>query len=139
MLFLEIFNSEPQLEEYFSDASVLEGKTVLMAASAREALDRLLCNGNTEWYKIDYRGKRSQMVRYLSRIKIECFKNFFLHINMPNHYSLADLQGIMQEVCSGKNCGTEPPVLRCTTDKILEDDEIEVTVVVPVFNLRGTY
>lgn len=139
MLFLEIFSRETDLEEYFSDMSCLEGRRVLMAASAREALDRLLGNGSTEWYKIDYKGNRSEMVKYLSKVKIECLKNYFLHINMPTSGSLSDLQEIMNEVCAGKNCGSEPPVLRCTTDGILDENEVEVTIVVPVFNLRNNF
>ncbi|MBQ7959736.1 MAG: hypothetical protein IJ285_00780 [Clostridia bacterium] len=139
MLFLEIFKSEHELEEYFSDMSCLEGRRVLMAASTREAVDRLVGNGCAEWYKLDYKGNRSEMVCYLSKVKIECFKNFFLHINMPTSGSLSDLQGIMNEVCTGKNCGSEPPVLRCTTDKTLEENEVEVTVVVPVFNLKDNF
>ena len=88
-----------------------------------------------EWYKIDYRGHRGGIVKYLSVLKIYCLKDYFLHINLPTNYSISDLQSIVMEICECKNSMKNAPALRCTTDSTLADDEVEITIVVPVFDL----
>lgn len=134
MLFFEIFENPRALAKYIAESSALEGKEPLIVADPREILEKISDKGK-EWYKIDYKGRRDGIVRYLSLLKIDCLKDYFLHINMPASNSISDLQSIVMDICECKNCMKNAPALRCTTDSTLADDEVEVTIVVPVFDL----
>ncbi len=134
MLFFEIFDNPRDLAKYIAESSALEGKEPLIVADPREILEKILDKGK-EWYKIDYRGHRDGIVKYLSVLKIDCLKDYFLHINMPISNSISDLQSIVMDICECKNCLKNAPALRCTTDSSLSDNEVEITIVVPVFDL----
>ncbi len=134
MLFFEIFENPQDLAKYVAESSALEGKKPLIVADAREIMDKI-CDKGKEWYKIDYKGRRDKITKYLSALKIDCLKDYLLHINMPSSYSISDLQSIVMEVCECKNCMKNAPALRCTTDTTLANNEVEITIVVPVFDL----
>ncbi len=134
MLFFEIFENERALAQFLSDQSQFEGKTSLIMADNREVLDKILGKGK-EWYRINYRGPKRNLTRYLSTLKIECLRDYYLHINLPQNDTLQDLQSVVLEICENKNCMKNAPALRCTNDPTLGDDEVEVTIVVPVFDL----
>lgn len=134
MLFFEIIDNPKDLAKYLVESSAMEGKEPLIVADVREIVEKISDKGK-EWYKIVYKGKRNCIVRYLSLLKIDCLKDYLLHINMPSSNSISDLQAIVLEICECKNCMKNVPALRCTTDSTLADDEVEVTIVVPVFDL----
>lgn len=134
MLFFEIIDNPKDLAKYLVESSAMEGKEPLIVADVREIVEKISDKGK-EWYKIIYKGKRSGVVRYLSLLKIDCLKDYLLHINMPSSNTISDLQAIVLEICECKNCMKNVPALRCTTDNTLADDEVEVTIVVPVFDL----
>lgn len=134
MLFFEIFENPKDLAKYIAESSALEGKEPLIVADTREILEKISDKGK-EWYKIDYKGPRDRIVKYLSVLKIDCLKDYFLHINMPSSSSISDLQAIVMEICECKNCMKNAPALRCTTDSTLAAGEVEITIVVPVFDL----
>ncbi len=134
MLFFEIIDNPRDLAKYIVESSAMEGKEPLIVADVREIVEKISDKGK-EWYKIIYKGKRTDLVRYLSLLKIDCLKDYLLHINMPSSNSISDLQAIVLEICECKNCMKNVPALRCTTDSTLADDEVEVTIVVPIFDL----
>ena len=134
MLYFEILDNPKKLAKYIVESSALEGKEPLIVADVREIVEKISDKGK-EWYKIIYKGKRTDLVRYLSLLKIDCLKDYLLHINMPSSNSISDLQAIVLEICECKNCMKNVPALRCTTDSALADDEVEVTIVVPIFDL----
>ena len=134
MLFFEIIDNPRDLAKYIVESSAMEGKEPLIVADVREIVEKISDKGK-EWYKIVYKGKRNGIVRYLSILKIDCLKDYLLHINMPSSNTISDLQAIVLEICECKNCMKNVPALRCTTDSTLADDEVEITIVVPVFDL----
>lgn len=134
MLYFEILDNPKKLAKYIVESSALEGKEPLIVADVREIVEKISDKGK-EWYKIIYKGKRTDLVRYLSLLKIDCLKDYLLHINMPSSNSISDLQAIVLEICECKHCMKNVPALRCTTDGTLADDEVEVTIVVPIFDL----
>ena len=134
MLSFEIIDNPKALAKYIVESSAMEGKEPLIVADVREIVEKISDKGK-EWYKIVYKGNRNGIVRYLSLLKIDCLKDYLLHINMPSSNSISDLQAIVLEICECKNCMKNVPALRCTTDSSLADDEVEITIVVPVFDL----
>ena len=135
MLYLEIFESREEMENYFNANSSKSGKLPVVFMSAQEIMARL-GNKGREWYKILYRGKRQGLIGHLSALRIDDWKNYFLHINMPNSYTTADMSAVAAEICRYNNSPQVEPALRCTFDPELPDGEIEVTIVVPKLDLN---
>lgn len=133
MLLLEIFENERELAMFLADPSRLDGKTVLITADNREILDKLV-GKSKEWYRIEYRGRRDKLTRYLSMLKIECINDYFLHINLPESGTIGDLKSLVLEMCESEGRVKNAPALSCTNDPTLAEDEVEVCLVVPVFD-----
>ena len=133
MLNLEIFESRQALSEYLY--SSMNGTNTIIYASAEDVLERLGDKGQ-DWYRVTYRGNRQGIGKHLSAIKIDNWKDYYLHINMPQSYSADDMTNVAADVCQVNNSPQVEPVLRCTCDPTLSDDEIEVTIVVPKFDLN---
>lgn len=135
MLLFEIFENEKVLAEYFAANSGTEGKEPLIVATYREVMDRLLGKGD-EWYKLDYRGRREDMIKYLSAIRINSWRDYFLHVNMPMNYTVSDMAELVKEICDFNKSPHIEPALRCTNDSNLREDEVEITIVVARYKLE---
>ncbi len=134
MLLFEIFENEQVLSEYFAANSGTEGKEPLIVATYREVMDRLAGKGD-KWYKLDYKGSRKNMTDYLSAIRIDCWRDYFLHVNMPMNYTVSDMADLVREICDFNKSPHIEPALRCTNDVTLAEDEVEITIVVPKYDL----
>lgn len=137
MLLLEIFEGERELSEYFAADDRRKAKNTIVAATYDEIMSRLSGKGE-EWYRIVYRGKSGDMVKHLSVLKIDNWQDYFMHINMPMKWTLDDLSNLVKEVCRYNNRPDVEPVLRCTSEASLADDEVEVAFVVPKFDFGWT-
>ncbi|MBO5955662.1 MAG: hypothetical protein J6Q10_02550 [Clostridia bacterium] len=133
MLLLEIFEDKRELAMFLADPSRFEGKTTLITADNREILDKLV-GKSKEWYRIEYRGKRENLSRYLSTLRIECINDYFLHISLPESGTIGDLKALVLEICETESRAKNVPALSCTNDPTLAEDEVEVCLVVPVFD-----
>ena len=133
MLTLEIFKSPKELEKYLYLMESNRANTIIYA-SIQQVLERLADKGQ-EWYAITYRGDRRNLEGYLSAVRVDNWKDYYLHINMPESYSVDDMTDVAADVCKVNNSPQVEPVIKCTCDAGLEGNNIEVTVIVPKFDL----
>lgn len=134
MLTLEIFENREELERYFALNSGKVGKRAAVFMTYHEIMARL--DGKArEWYKVVYRGKRCGLINHLSALRIDHWKDYFLHINMPESYTAEDMTDVAAEICKYNQNPKVEPALRCTFDAEIGDDEIEVIIVVPKLDL----
>ena len=134
MLYLEIFESFEELDAYFASNSNKVGKRAAVFITYQEIMKRFEDKAR-EWYKIVYKGKREALVKHLSALKIDNWKDYFLHINMPENYTADDMINVAAEICEYNNSPKVEPALRCTFDSEMPESEIEVTIVVPKLDL----
>ncbi len=135
MLTLEIFESYQALDRYFASNSGKVGKRAAVFCTYQEVMDRFRDKAR-QWYKIVYRGGREGLLNHLSALKIDGWKDYFLHINMPESYTAEDMTDVAAVVCKYNNSPKVEPALRCTFDPCLGETEIEVTIVVPKLELN---
>jgi len=57
-----------------------------------------------------------------------------MHLSIPKNWTASDLSALAEEICRYNNSPQVEPVLRCTSDSTLANDEVEVTLVVPKFD-----
>ena len=134
MLYLEIFENREALSEYFMSNSGKVGKRAAVFCTYQEIMERFEGKAR-EWYKIAYHGKRDGLLKHLSALRIDNWKDYFLHINMPESYTMTDMTDVASEICKYNNSPKVEPLLRCTFDPQMPDGEIEVIIVVPKLDL----
>ena len=134
MLTLEVLESREELIKYLS-VSMENTSNTIVYTSAEQVLDRIGDKGK-EWYCITYRGEKEKLCTHLTAIKVDNWNDYYLHINMPESYSVNDMTAITTEVCKANQNPRIEPVFRCTCDSSLSADMVEVTIIVPKFDLN---
>lgn len=135
MLTLEIFENRDQMDRFFASNSGKVGKRSAVFMTYQEIMARL--DGKArEWYKIVYKGKREGLLSHLSALRIDHWKDYYLHINMPESYTHEDMTDVAAEICKYNQSPKIEPALRCTFDPEIKDGEIEITIVVPKIDLN---
>jgi len=135
MLTLEIFESRDEMDRFFALNSVKVGKRAVVFVSYQEIMARLEGKAR-EWYKIVYKGKPQGLLNHLSAVRIDNWKDYYLHINMPESFTTDQMTEVAREVCRYNGSPDIEPALRCTFDPEVPDGEIEVTIVVPKLDLN---